>query len=376
MNFRTKPGGGGAFAALAAAVLALAVLYAGPLNAQDAAFTVEGVAIDETADSAVAAKEAGLDNAKAEALSRMLQRLTLQESWDQLPTLPGDQIDSIIRTFSLADERFGGQRYLASLTVDFDPAAIRRLLEGAGIPYAETSSRPMLVLPVQRADGAPAILWDEGNSWLGAWAGRERTGGLVPFIIPLGDLSDVSAITAEEAIAGDTQALNRIATRYGAGGVIVSSVEIAPANDAENRLIDGVTVVYGPGWTADPIPGNYQASMAADLPSVLTRVANNVVDDLQERWKQQNLIAVDAGATALRLTVPLRDLGGWIDIRRRLERTAPVREVTVAELSTSAALIDVRYVGAIEQLQLALGQRGLMLERSLPDGALVLRSTQ
>jgi hypothetical protein len=56
-------------------------------------------------------------------------------------------------------------------------------------------------------------LWDEMNSWRQGWLNTQRD-GLVPFIVPLGDLDDVVALDAGWAQAGDRQGLAALALLY------------------------------------------------------------------------------------------------------------------------------------------------------------------
>src|SRR3546814_14129842 len=107
-----------------------------------------------------------------------------------------------VRDFSVAHEKIGGGHYIASLTVRFNPEEVRQLLRARDIPYAETVSRPVLVLPVYVAAGA-ARLWDGPNPWFDAWAAQPPAEGLQPFTVPLGDLSDLRTVIGQQAMAHD-----------------------------------------------------------------------------------------------------------------------------------------------------------------------------
>ena len=85
---------------------------------------------------------------------------------------------------------------------------------------AETVSKLVMVLPVFQSAGA-LILWDDPNPWRDAWASRPKKQGLVPTLLPLGDLADMASIGAEQAMDGDRQRLNAIAGRYGASDTLV-----------------------------------------------------------------------------------------------------------------------------------------------------------
>src|SRR3546814_5337389 len=85
-------------------------------------------------------------------------------------------------------------RYLADLTFRFNPDQVRSLLRGAGVPFAETRSKPVVVLPVFGDSAAGPTLWTGTNPWRDVWAQRRGDDGLVPLTVPLGDLGDLAAV--------------------------------------------------------------------------------------------------------------------------------------------------------------------------------------
>ncbi|MDF1750391.1 MAG: DUF2066 domain-containing protein, partial [Alphaproteobacteria bacterium] len=71
----------------------------------------------------------------------------------------------------------------------------------------------------------------------------EGSGSVVPYTVPLGDLSDISAIDVTRAMTVDAASINAIAARYRAGAVLVP---------VATRTEDGTILVeissFGPGW--------------------------------------------------------------------------------------------------------------------------------
>src|SRR5690606_14883088 len=110
-------------------------------------------------------------------------------------------------------ERTSTNRYIAELTVQFQPDQIRQFLRSNGIAYAETRSQPVLVLPLYGPEES-AVLWAGENPWLAAWQQHETGNELVPLVTPLGDLEDLTTVDAPQALAGDEEALRDMAERY------------------------------------------------------------------------------------------------------------------------------------------------------------------
>ena len=94
----------------------------------------------------------------------------------------------------------------------------RQLLTQYGCQFAETPSKPVLVLPVYRDRPGPCCCGIRTESLArGLGIPCRRPTGLVPMLLPLGDLTDIAAIGAEQAGAGrrSAQRLAAVAQRYG-----------------------------------------------------------------------------------------------------------------------------------------------------------------
>ena len=119
-------------------------------------------------------------------------------------------------------------RYLAQLTVGYDPTAVRGLLQGQAFSYAETASEPLVMLPVYQVPGGPR-LWPEDNPWWQAWAEHLDPERLLRLVLPLGDLEDHGDGDVDGAVAGDAAALETLGvTWYGRRRVIAATPRAAP----------------------------------------------------------------------------------------------------------------------------------------------------
>lgn len=344
-------------------------------------FAVSGLAVDATAASEVDAKEKAVAAGSVEALRLVMQRLTLEQDWSRLPDVGADRINNYIRDISFANEKIGGGRYLADVTYRFVPGAVRNLLTSASVPYTETDSRPMVVVPVlQTADGA--LLWDEGNVWLNGWAEADLPPGLLPIVVPLGDLSDVAAIGVRQALGGEPEALGRIASKYRAGGVFVAVARPSQASGGGESLDVRVTA-YGPGWDgttfSDTFTSGAAATGAGDEQAARvafhTRAAESISRALLAQWKEANLIRFGEGTQSLQVSIPVSGLRDWLNIRSRLAQVSTVRDTVIGRLSTTEAEVDIRYIGDLARLQLALSQQKLSLAQDPLDGRWRLTQT-
>ena len=366
------------FAALLAALaLALALAAAGaPARAQQPArsalFTVSPVPVDVTAASAAAARDQAIVEGESHAFDMLMQRLTLRADRSRLPKVGPDQLNQLVQGFEVAHERRSSVRYLADFTVYFRADAVRQMLRDAGIGFAETVSKPVVVLPVLH-DGDRIALWEDPNPWRDAWASATIPPGLVPLERPLGDLADVQAIDADAASKGDDDRLQAISQRYGNADVLVTQATLK--TDGAQHELDVTTTRYSPG-----LPGTEQTWVTSTVANagesdadMTARAVLDIAAQVEDAWKAANILDFGHSGTLV-ARVPAPTLQDWVAVRDRLAAIPAVRGSRLVSLDRHEATIEIRYVGDPDQLRVALAQRDLELSGSDPDWVLQRRS--
>jgi hypothetical protein len=322
-------------------------------------FEVRDVKVDVTAKTAAAAREKALADGEVEAFHRLIQRLALPADRALLPELTRQEISSLVKDFSVAQEKASTVRYLASLDYTFKADKIRRLLVDSGVPYAATRSKPILVLPVYQSAGA-LILWDEPNRWRDAWAARPEEAGLVPTIVPIGDLTDIAAISAEQAVQGDPARLAAMARRYGTGDTLVVHAVQENQAPAEPPGLKVTVGRYRPEGRVQAFVRTFRAQQGETLDAVFDRAVDAIIGQMENDWKQENLLQFDRPSVAA-VTVRIAELGDWLTVRRRLENVAVLQRVDLVLLSRDQARVNLYYAGTPHQLLVALEQADLSL---------------
>ena len=379
-----------------AVVLLVVVAAAGGAAAQTAdrtggaadVFTVSGIPVDVTAENAVAARERAIETGQREGLARLLRRLVPAEQYGRLPSTDGVRLDSYVRNFEIVSEQLSTTRYIARLNVSYAPAAVRDLLRGAGVPFAETPSEPLLLLPLyETAEGLR--LWQDGNPWWQTWSQAMDQESLLRLRLPLGDLEDERAIAedledldssgAAYATAGRRPPLRRIAERYDAEGVIVAHAQVAGADGERARQPGGPPVVvnvnvqgFG-GVDVGDLTETVRGEPGQSAEEVLIAAVLRVQDALNEAWKAPNLLRFDRPGTML-VHVPLDSLQGWVEVQGALASLPEIGEVEVLSFSQEGARVRIAYYGEAPRLQAELAGLGLLLSQQEGDTWQLLRT--
>ncbi len=334
-------------------------------------YSISDVRVDERATDDVSAKATGIAKAQRDALRTLMERMTLRVDHPRLPPVTDEIVSRTLRDFAIADEKFGGGRYLATLSVRFNPDGVRDVLRGSGIAFAEVESRLNLLLPVFQSAGS-TLLWDEPNPWFDAWLRRDPPTGLVPLVLPQRDLTDISEINADQAVAGETPRLQAIAAKYKAFGVIVALAQVHNDPGGAVPTLDVTMTTYMPGEAARMMTRGFQAREGLDVDGLFDWTANELVIELEEAWKRDNL--EQAGEQQqIRVLVPVTRLGDWLDIKRKMSSVPAVKGLTVARLSVREAEVDLTYLGQPDHLRRALAMKDLDMSFATDKNAWIVR---
>ena len=333
-------------------------------------FTATGLAVDVTAESALAARNQALRQGQRRALAMILRRITLRADHAALPKPNNKSIAQLVAAVQVSGEKTSSVRYLAKLTVRFHPPAIRSLLRGAGISFSETRAKPTLVLPVFEK-GAALSLFEKNNAWHRAWGRLDLPAdSLLPLLLPAGDVKDITTVAAKGALAGDEGQLRAIAKRYGVDSVLVTHavLKIDLSAGGVPRVQVNILRFTPRGKSTEVL--DYGVKVSDDLDAAMIRLAARVALDQLEQWKRRTQLSFDAD-TSLSARVPLSSLADWLSVRQRLNASAMVRLIKLRGISRQDAQVVIDYLGDTDSLVVSLAQRDLQL--SLVDGFWLLR---
>lgn len=368
---------------LAAAALIFAFDGAtGPAPAEEEVYTVENVAVDATEVDVREARRVALAAARREAWLWLIDRMATGDA-SLVPEPGAEALETFVQSLEFADEKIAAGRYRATVAVRFHADAVLDWLDDSGVPHALAPIPVMLVLPVLRTSDA-GLLWEQNNPWLAAWR-RPADGYAVEIVAPAGDLADLLAIGAEDALKGDWIGMRALADRYGTDGVLV-----AVADPAGGRIHQTLKWYDGPGGETvpldirsgtppaagaeagretgaiddtpfpDTVGGALETGGAApddDDYRAAVDLARRSVSDI---WAAA-AFAPEGGEAVMVADIPIRGLADWVDVRNRLERPATLRRVLPLVVSVDRVRVELRYVGEIGDLRAGLRSVGLDL---------------
>lgn len=329
-------------------------------------YTVRNIAVDEKADSASAAREIALRAGRRMAFSRLTRRIVAPQDISRIGFQADEALTDLIADFEVASEKTRGQRYLAQLTMRFDPEKVRALMRRGGIRHSETSAPAVLVLPVY--DGPEGRLLWEANGWRDALnAAILQTGAaddrLAPLMLPPGDSEDAAALSADQAVQGDMQYLGIVMRRHGAAAILLMHAAQSPSPGAAGGLAFDISLRRLGADEENLRIERFEGQPGEQAAMVLQRASWTLVQGIEEAWISET--ALDFAQQALlEVTAQLASLQEWLAIQKRLNETPMIQRVDLRGLSVQGALINLHYAGTPEKLAAALSQHGLDLTQT------------
>jgi hypothetical protein len=332
----------------AAALCALSPSVASA-QGRDNVYVVAGVHVDESAANAAAAQQAGFASAQRIGLERLVRRLTVPEELVTrgMPAVQGAQLDALVSSVDVEEERRSGTRYIGRLTVRFDPTGVRTLLRQQGLTVVDTRTAPVLIVPlvVQGTDEAMAALWRD--IWSQGGFGDE----LVPLTIAPATLQGAAAWDTAAPHAQAAAAASALyATLRVQGGTATATLVEVDSNARRDR-----------GEVSARIDGTEASAVRAALASLADQASTRIQND----WKAR--IATGGGQRArISASALYGSQAQWEQIKDALEGAAStlISEIRIEAVGREGALVSFSFVGDRNQLVAELARRGIALADS------------
>ena len=265
----------------------------------------------------------------------------------------------MVQSYEVVRERVSPVRYLATLTVIFNPKLVREILLKNGVTFSETPSLPILVIPVFETNGV-SRLWETPNPWMNVWRESLYDNSLIPFIIPEGDLQDIKYLSAAQATSERLVHFNPIMKKYGVHKVVVAKVS------RKFDLVDNLPFLE----FTSRAPGNddfeetiidiIKTSPDTDLNDLMNFGKQKTIRSLNEAWKKQNQV-VSGVQQRISVKIPILGLEHWLSIRSKLREIGTLKTSELVSLTKERALVDFWIMGTLKQLDNALQYKRLSL---------------
>ncbi len=336
--------------------LTLFILLSQNVYAASDLFTIENITVDVSDENAIKARQKAFEEAQSQAFEELATRILTESERAGFVAPDVSMISRMIQDFEVSDEKLASKRYVGTYKIRFKDRDIKRYFAKSGSEVTDIAGGRTLILPFEQSNGQ-SLLWSPQNQWMQAWNRAEGLNGVVPIVVPIGDLSDVQDIRDDEALIYNPRKLAEMLRRYDAKEAVVAIAQEQPDGSINIELYrtDRNRPEFVHQITQAAINGQGEQML-------YTLAAAKVKAALSEDWKRKVAVKpADRGAGILHARVQFGSLSEWTQIQRGLQRISAINDVSVKAVSPREAYIELRYDGQMERLQLALQQAGLTL---------------
>lgn len=322
-------------------------------------FKIKNIEVDETSHTAIAAREKALEVGQTRAWKLLVRRLTLPDENSQIVELSIDEIKGLVQGYEVVRERISPVRYLANLTVIFNPNLVRDILLKNSVTFSETPSLPILLIPVFETNGV-ARLWKMPNPWMNVWREGLYDNSLIPFIIPKGDFQDIKYLSAAQAINGKLVHFSPIMKKYGVHKVVVAKVS-RKFNLVDNSpFLEFTSLAPGVEDLEETIIAIIKIPPNAGVNHLMNSGKQKTIRSLNVAWKRENQV-VSSVQQRISVEIPILGLEHWLSIRSKLREIGTLKTSELVRLTKEKALVDLWIMGTLKQLDNALQYKKLAL---------------
>ena len=312
---------------------------------------VAQVEVDVEAEDSVKAKDMAMIEAQRKGFIEIASRLTSPENIEILNQLDDDEIAKFVQSVGVADEKSGGTKYKALLTVEINENLLKDYM--AENDMIDVKASELLVIPVFRSGyGGKTELWESSNLWRQSWLSK----GLIKFgVLQVRTVDSrfeqISELDGENALYMGSSLYNKISEINGSDGIYVVYAETLPNNDLKitvknerAKTEDSFTVLYREGENIFD---------AAIEKSVM------FISNMERSAKKQSGMIENGVISAV---YAYQDMKDWIAKSNALKTLENVKMIDTKGMGGGKVNFDLHYNGSLEDLLDALPELGLSYE--------------
>jgi ribosomal protein L23 len=346
-------------------ITVISLLIANVANAKGI-FAINNVNAKGSGQTAKEAKNNAIEIAQETAFQELLKRITPDYTQHLWPTLEKEEISELVQGINIDKENVTSTRYEAQIDIVFNEIFVEKLLQESGVSYTGNKADPVLLLPLLISNGE-GVIWDGNNYWQGAWEEALEDSSFANFIIPEGDLGDISAVNVESLMEGeppfsfnDREKIQFLVDKYN-----VEKVMLAKAFPSEYNGTIGVEVETAYISEDEPKKNSrkfYGKAEDEKVRDVMVKAAWKIISNTERKWKEEQE-QIRQSKSEMNINVPVKDIGDWQDTYKKLRNFDFINKIHTKYITVEFISVDLFFQDGYEKLVMNLARNGMFLER-------------
>ncbi|MDF3048091.1 MAG: hypothetical protein K0R73_1209 [Candidatus Midichloriaceae bacterium] len=188
-------------------------------NEQNKAFKVVDISIQADSNDLSNAEAEAVLKGTLDAFKTLLFRLCTNDQKWKIENAPIRNVFDFVKKTSIRDERKTAFRYMATMDVVFDEAAVKNFLGRNGFKYFISYSPVQLVIPIVKKD-EKYMIWED-EKWMDSWGEMPNELGLLKLAYLMGDLGDTLILNPKAAAEAKFPYFQKALEKYNAEEVVL-----------------------------------------------------------------------------------------------------------------------------------------------------------
>ncbi len=326
----------------------------------EALFTINNIAVDETATNASIARSQAISKAESIAFDKLKSKLVALSDLHLLSNTDFINIVDLVRGIEVNEERAFSNRYIAKINVTFSPEAVMKIFTQAGASFILNSGSELCVAHGHK-QGLVTRLWEEDNKAKEIWQSADLINKLRTYKIAQGTLKQRMALDANSVEVGGFDTAEIFANSCGTrAGLLIFSRTMPD-------LINDGTIIEYKYWISDMLIENKgtlystKDEGSAGVDAKLSQLIADIIEASDESWRQKSMVKGDE-KSEIYLLLHTDQIKTLVAAEQRLTGLSLVSNVSVTRIAIPFSQIQVSFTGSREQFIQAISQVGYSLE--------------
>ena len=135
-----------------------------------------------------------INKAFDKAFNLLLKRITLSSDQEKLGNIKNSEIKNLVDSFTIVDEKFVDNKYIAKFDVEFDKANVSSMLEKKNVFPSIPINKKLFIIPILLKNDDDKVSLFSENPFFMNWNNNNEEYYLINYILPNEDIEDINLI--------------------------------------------------------------------------------------------------------------------------------------------------------------------------------------